>query len=311
MFLLVQERRDTGMKDWEEINYAWETTARYDRCSLAPRSPIPLAQPMPYWFAGQFYQGSQIAIAVDDPALLYGATVFSTLRVYGQSLDHPLTAWATHCHRLRHSLHHFGWPAPDWEHLRQGAEWLLPDYPVLRLTCLSDGRELVTGRFLPADLPQRQQRGINAWVAQSADYQRPLPGHKTGNYLGGWLALQRAKERGAAEAILVNAVGEWLETSTGNLWGWRKGQWFTPPLAAGILPGVIRRQLICHLQAQGNVVNQAAWTPEIVSALESLAYTNAVIQLIPIHTVLNEGSRLEYNPDHRALQALRAAFDGV
>ncbi|HCF27363.1 MAG TPA: 4-amino-4-deoxychorismate lyase, partial [Cyanobacteria bacterium UBA11049] len=49
---------------------------------------------------------------------------------------------------------------------------------------------------------------------------------------------------GAGEAILVDANGNWLETSTGNLWGWQNGCWWTPPLEAGILPGVVRQQLI-------------------------------------------------------------------
>ena len=47
--------------------------------------------------------------------------------------------------------------------------------------------------------------------------------HKTGNYLACWLAKNAgAKKVGAQEAILTSDQGEWLETSTGNLWGWKR-----------------------------------------------------------------------------------------
>ncbi|MFM7324963.1 MAG: 4-amino-4-deoxychorismate lyase, partial [Nodosilinea sp.] len=65
---------------------------------------------MAYWFDGQLHSGDQVCLAIDDPALIYGATVFTTLRVYGQTLDHPLTAWAAHQRRLALALDSFGWP---------------------------------------------------------------------------------------------------------------------------------------------------------------------------------------------------------
>jgi 4-amino-4-deoxychorismate lyase len=136
-----------------------------------------------------FWHGTTLAITCDEPALLYGATVFTTLRVYSSALDHPLTLWQAHCDRLRHTLDHFSWPHPPWTSLHQGAVTMAQHYPVLRITCWPDGRELITGRPLPQELAQRQQQGISAWLAESANYHRPLANFKTGNYLGGWLAL--------------------------------------------------------------------------------------------------------------------------
>ena len=264
---------------------------------------------MPHWFNGTYSLGDDLTLAASDPALLYGATVFTTLRVYGGSLDHPFTHWAAHHQRLTQALQDFSWPCPDWDALRQGAEALLNSYPVLRLTVFPDGRELVTGRNLPADLDQMQAEGIAAWVAKGETYDRPLPGYKTGNYLGAWLALQAAQRHGAREAILVNAQGQWLETSTGNLWGWANGQWHTPGLGTGLLPGIGRSHLLDHLRQQGARVNQAPWPPGIIQRFEALAYSNSAVQVVPIHTVLGDRSRLEINPRHPALATLRAAFE--
>ncbi|WP_017297225.1 aminotransferase class IV [Nodosilinea nodulosa] len=263
---------------------------------------------MAYWFRGSLCQGSDIALAVDEPAFLYGATAFTTLRVYGHSLDHPLTAWSAHQARLTETLQTFGWATPNWSQVRQGAALLLREYALLRITCFPNGRELVSGRHLPADLDQIQAQGIAAWVAHGELYQRPVPGHKTGNYLGAWLASQAAQGQGAREAILLDAQGHWLETSTGNLWGWANGRWHTPGLGAGLLPGIVRTYLIDYLRQRGERVEQSPWPPGVIPRFEVLAYSNSGVQIVPIHTVLGDRSRLEVNPKHPALEALRAAF---
>ena len=261
-----------------------------------------------FWYNGQLIQGNSLELAIDDPGLIYGATVFTTLRVYHQSLEHPLTNWRGHCARLWGSLQAFGWQLPEQKLLQQGAEALLPSFPVLRITIFPDGREWITGRYLPADLTQRQQRGITAWLADTPPLLRSLPAHKTGNYLTAWLALQQAQQREAQEAILVDATGNWVETSTGNLWGWQDGCWWTPPLVAGILPGTTRSQLINWLKKQGLVVQEAAWDQERLLALEAIAYTNSVVEVIPIHTVLTQHQPLNYDSSHYSLGQLRSLF---
>lgn len=237
-----------------------------------------------FWYSGNLIQGKTLEIAIDDPGLLYGATVFTTLRVYDRDLDHPQTHWLAHLHRLTSSLQTFDWQLPDWEQVRQGAELLKAHFPVLRITLFPDGREWITGRNLPIDLTERQQEGIAAWVAEGGE--RSLPTHKTGNYLAAWLALNQAQKYGAKEAILIDESGNWLETSTGNLWGWRDGRWWTPPLEAGILPGLMREQLIARLDAKNETVGEEPWTADFVAGLEALAYTNSVVEIVPIHTIL-------------------------
>ncbi|ESA36712.1 class iv aminotransferase [Leptolyngbya sp. Heron Island J] len=261
---------------------------------------------MTYWFAGQLYQGEQVTIAANDPAIAYGASVFTTMRIYENSLTHPLTAWDWHRDRISQSLHYFAWSSPNWQRTITGCQALLNQYPVLRLTILADGRELITGRPLPQNLEQQQQQGVTAWVAAAPTYQRSLPGHKTSNYLPCWLAMQTAKTHGARDAILTTATGEWLETSTGNLWGYRDDRWWTPPLTSGLLPGISRSRLIKNLKHQA--ITDVCWTSDIVTQFECLAYSNCVIELLPIHTVLLENIKLNYSSTHEGLTALRQMF---
>ncbi|MFE4105784.1 aminotransferase class IV, partial [Almyronema epifaneia] len=261
------------------------------------------------WYNGQkIAQDQALPISFNNLGLKFGATVFTTLRVYRHSLDHPLTQWFAHCDRLKNSLYQFNWQEPNWAQVRQGAETLKAIYPVLRVTIFPDGQEWITGRELPPDLSDRQQKGTTAWVAP-AHYQRSLPTHKTGNYLACWLALQEAQRQGATAAILTNLDDSWLETSTGNLWGWQAGCWWTPPLAAGILPGIVRSRLVKHLQTCQIPVQETPWTPELRKRFTAIAYSNSVTEIIPLRTILMRETRLEYNPCHSALADLRSLFE--
>ena len=239
-----------------------------------------------YWFNGELIDSEQIILKINAPELCYGATVFTTMRIYERSLNHSLTYWQAHCDRLSYSIETFDWQQPNWNHLRQGALALSNYFPVLRMAVFSDGKEWITGRNLPSDLKQRQDRGITAWVATDDLYRRELTRHKTGNYLSAYLSRNKALSLNAGEAILVDCQGNWLETSTGNLWGWRDGCWYTPSLDSGILPGIKRSHLLNHLQDNNISVKENIWTPEFVATLEAIAYSNCVVETIPIAKVL-------------------------
>ncbi|NJM46572.1 MAG: 4-amino-4-deoxychorismate lyase [Alkalinema sp. RU_4_3] len=244
-----------------------------------------------FWYDGQLQpEGSSLSLSPTDPALLYGATLFTTLRVY-ESLDHHQTQWSDHIDRLKSSLQALGWVEPDWDRVRQGAQSI--DSAVRRITLFSDGREMVTGRELPPDLADRQQQGIIAWVAPSE--RRSLPQHKTGNYLLPWQCLQRAATHGAQEAILLDAQNHWLETATGNLWGYAQGQWWTPPLQDGILPGIARQQIIRRLNSQGTAVQELPWDGKTIAQFEAIAYSNCVVEFVPIRQVI-WGDRSHFYP---------------
>ena len=248
-----------------------------------------------YWYNGNLIEKNQIELDISEPGLLYGATVFSTMRVYDRSLTHPLTNWQAHCDRLSNSIKAFNWQQPNWQRLQQGAKILLSHFPVLRLVVFADGREWITGRYLPADLKERQQQRITAWVADDPLFRRDVAAYKTGNYLGAYLALQKAYKLGAKEAILIDSNGNWLETTTGNLWGWKDGCWYTPSLDVGILPGIARSHLLNWLKSQNIPVQENIWTPEFVKSLKAIAYSNCVIEVIPIHTIYqaaNDSSNL-------------------
>lgn len=252
-----------------------------------------------FWYNGNLETGDRIPLSITDPALLYGATHFTTLRIYNQTLTDPRTHWPHHLQRLRQTLPHF--IEPNWAQLIEGATYLSKYYEILRLTLFPDGRHLIIGRSLPPDLSDRQTHGISALLL-SSDQTRSLPHLKTGNYLAPWLALQDARQKNCAEAIFTDRYGNWLETTTGNLWGYAKGIWYTPPLYDSennttILPGIQRSALISLLQSQNMPIQETLfqeilfqeiqWSPDQIAQFECIAYSNCIVELIPIHTVIS------------------------
>jgi branched-subunit amino acid aminotransferase/4-amino-4-deoxychorismate lyase len=281
------------------------------RCDLLEMSSVASvwnSQGGQFWYDGELVLADRLSLPIGDPALLYGATLFSTMRIYENSLNHPLTQWQAHCDRLRNSVVAFGWVEPDWQRIRSGTQLLLTDYPVLRLTLFADGREWITGRALPPDLAQRQTRGIIAWLADNVGI-RSLPDHKTGNYLLPWLAQQQAQQQGAQEAILSDRQGHWLETATGNLWGWADGVWWTPMTDA--LPGLARSRLMSQLKNQGIEARETVWTADRVAGFETMAYSNCVVEVVPIRLIRSGiAEDLIYDSAHSAVQRLRSQFVG-
>jgi 4-amino-4-deoxychorismate lyase len=261
-----------------------------------------------FWYNGQLIDGDRLELEITNPGLLYGATVFTTMRIYQQDLHHPLTHWLDHQQRLIVTLKKLHWKQPHWQKIEQEITHLIPQFPIFRITIFPDGKELILGRFLPENLSQKQQQGVKAWVATDPIYHRSLPEAKTGNYLASYLALETSRKLAYQEAIFTNSQGDWLETATGNLWGWKAGIWYFPPLEMGILPGIMRSHLITHLQHQQLPFQETPWHWEFVRELEAIAYSNSVIEVIPFQAIFNIPQPLNLEPNHPALKQLQSYF---
>ena len=257
-----------------------------------------------YWYNGELIESETIQLPINEPGLLFGATIFTTLRVYDNSLDNRLTHWEAHQQRLLSSIQNLDFQQPSWQNIRRGAEILVNYYPILRITLFPNGKEWITGRLIPDNLMEKQKYGVKVTVRSNEHY-RSLPFYKTGYYLAPWLLKKYALKQDAQEAILTDAKGNWLETTTGNIWGWCDRCWFTPPLSAGILPGIMRGQIINWLRNHQCQVREETFTRKLVQEFAALAYTNCVVEILPIHQVIHPVVKLQYDPRHDSIKKLR------
>ena len=79
---------------------------------------------------------------------------------------------------------------------------------------------------------------------------------KSNNLINNALAMQEAIRRGAEEALMLNQAGELAECSQSNFFLVRGGAVLTPPLSAGLLPG-ITREFVLELAAEPRPATRA------------------------------------------------------
>ncbi len=126
---------------------------------------------------------------------------------------------------------------------------------------------LITAATLPP--PGGPLRLITASIRR--DETSPLSRIKTLNYLPGVLARIEAAEQGADDALLLNHQGFVAETSAATLFVHLGGTWFTPPVADGALPGILRATLL-----EAGRVREARLTPAQLLTAEAIFAGNAL-----------------------------------
>ena len=107
--------------------------------------------------------------------------------------------------------------------------------------------------------------------------------HKT-NRRALYDAAREALPEGLDEWLFLNSAGEVCEGSITNVFVRREGQLITPPVAAGALPGVLRRDLI----ETGRAVVGPLSTTDLMESREGLFVGNSLRGLIPA-TLVSRG----------------------
>ncbi len=151
----------------------------------------------------------------------------------------------------------------------------------VRLLVAADGEMTLTHQ--PVALPPEMPTLRFAWAGRAVESSDPLLRHKTTqrNVYETELARQRAAT-GCDEILFVNERGELTEGSWTTLFARIAGRLRTPPVACGLLPGVLRAALLAD-RAQG-VVEQIL-TPDDVAAAERVFLGNSVRGLMPAEPI--------------------------
>jgi len=155
----------------------------------------------------------------------------------------------------------------------------------LRLALAMNGDARITAAVL-TPLPEASVRvllgsGQGFASTQAAD---PLLRHKTtrrADYDRGW---REAEAKGAFDTLFFNERGELTEGGRSNVFVKLAGQWWTPPLASGVLPGVMRGVLLeedpLGLKAAERILTEA----DLLDA-DALLICNALRGALPARIV--------------------------
>jgi branched-chain amino acid aminotransferase len=108
---------------------------------------------------------------------------------------------------------------------------------------------------------------------------------KSNNLLNNALAMQEALRAGADEALMRNQAGDIVECSQSNFFVVRGGAVTTPPLSAGLLPG-ITRAFVLELAAEiGIPAAEGRVTPEDLATIDEAFLTGTTRDVTPVVAV--------------------------
>jgi branched-subunit amino acid aminotransferase/4-amino-4-deoxychorismate lyase len=116
--------------------------------------------------------------------------------------------------------------------------------------------------------------------------------HKRFPYDDRFALIEAANDEGFHDSILFNAANEITETAVSNLVFLIAGEWFTPPITSGILPGVIRAIAIekCGVKVRSIHISEI---PEIESGfvISSLRVAQPISHIGEMRLKIGDASR--------------------
>jgi para-aminobenzoate synthetase/4-amino-4-deoxychorismate lyase len=124
----------------------------------------------------------------------------------------------------------------------------------VRLTLDEAGQHLATAHDLPPNPPFWTYR-LSPERTQSGDL---LLRHKTS-----WRELYDREHPGCDEMLFCNEHGELTEGARSNIFIRRGGVLLTPPLQAGLLPGILRAELLARGEARETALTQSDLKDEV------------------------------------------------
>jgi branched-chain amino acid aminotransferase len=134
------------------------------------------------------------------------------------------------------------------------------------------------------------------------------PAIKSCNLLNNVLAMQEAQSRGALEAILLNQHGELAEGAGSNVFVVKHGRPLTPPLSAGILPGITREVLFEIARGAGLPVEERVLHADDLLKADEAFITSTLKELAPIRRVDAQAMPQAPGPVTRRLLELYRAY---
>ena len=264
---------------------------------------------------GRLVDPDTAQVSVLDHGFTVADGVFETLKATPEGAF----ALTRHLRRLRASARALRLPEPDDAVVREAVAAVLRDGVMGGL-----GRLRITYTAGPAPLGSDRGDAVPtlavalapaaAWpdtttavtVPWPRNERSPLAGVKSTSYAENVVALHRAHELGASEAILANTRGELCEGTGTNVLVVLDGRVLTPPLSSGCLPGITRELVVEWFD-----VAEATMPFEVLQHADEVLLTSSTRDVHPVVRV-DDRSWASAGPiglELRAAFAARAAAD--
>ena len=111
------------------------------------------------------------------------------------------------------------------------------------------------------------------------------PRIKSLNFLNNIFAKMEAKERGAYEAVMLNAEGMIAEGTVSNIFFVKDNVLCTPATEVGVLDGITREIVISIAKKSGVRVSEDRFYPEDLYGASEVFFTNTTSEIMPVSQV--------------------------
>ncbi len=276
---------------------------------------------------GEFLDLANARLPVDDRAILFGESVFETVRAYS---GRPFRL-ERHLSRLADAVRLFRIDIPCSAEDIIGAVYLLLEQNGLdgagrqarvRITVTGGQSEGVKGlnKKGPAGLfilarpyePPSEEAYRNGVTLAVSGIKRNTSSHlssvKSGNYMDSVFARQEALDRGDDDAVMLTTAGNLSEATSSNLFMVKGGEVLTPNLGCAFLPGVTREAVLELCAQAGTPCKPVMESLETLMGADEVFLTNSMFELMPVRRV---GTRVVPSCPGPVTLTLHEAYRGL
>ncbi|WP_341501111.1 branched-chain amino acid transaminase [Gallaecimonas sp. GXIMD4217] len=258
------------------------------------------------WFNGELLPWQQAQIHPMSHGLHYGTSVFEGIRCYDSHLGPVIFRHREHMQRLFDSARQYRFELPyTLEELMAATKAVLKANqlksayirPLGFMGMVGMGIVPPTSRMevLIAAFPwgrylgeEALEQGVDAMVSswnRAAPNTTPTAAKAGGNYLSSLLIASEARRLGFHEGIALDRNGQLSEGAGQNLFLVKDGVLYTPPVTAGILPGLTRDAVITLARAQGLEIREQPLAREAVYLADEIFFTGTAAEITPVRSV--------------------------
>ncbi|MEU9010215.1 aminodeoxychorismate lyase [Streptomyces sp. NPDC048479] len=261
---------------------------------------------MKLWVNGGLTDAEDARVSVFDHGLTVGDGIFETVKtVHGKPF-----ALTLHLDRMTRSARGLGLPEPDHDEVRRACSAVLEANPMelgrLRITYTGGVSPLgsdrgTAGPTLVVALGETKRRPDTTAVITvpwTRNERGALTGLKTTSYGENVVALARASEQGASEALFANTVGQLCEGTGSNVFVVVDGELLTPRVSSGCLAGITRA-----LTAEWAGAKEADLPFDVLDRAEEIFLTSTLRDVQAVHGI--DGRRIAEAPGPVTAKAMR------
>ena len=258
------------------------------------------------WHNGRFIAWEDARIHVLSHVVSYGSSVFEGVRCYDTERGPAIFRLREHTRRLLDSARIYRIPVEY--SLEQLMEAQIELVRVNRLRSCYIRPIILRGYggmgVLPANNPTEVFLACWEWgkylgeeaLAAGVDvcvssWNRMTPNtfpalaKAGGNYINSQLIRMEANQNGYAEGIALGPDGLVSEGSGENIFVIRDGRIYTPPVSAGILPGITRDSILTLAREAGIEVVETDIPREMLYIADEIFFTGTAAEVTPVRSV--------------------------